>query len=382
MIGLTACNASKAKETSAQIEAVKGINEEANGETQNKNSIIAWGEVGYTDSEEINIDFPCLVSSVEVKEGQVIKKGDILITLDMNEYKQNIQKLQKQVSLNEVVSKDITQDSSALAADILQLKKDIATKAKAYSEGTKADLQILKNNLTRMNKEISDAKKDYEKQKQLFAVGGIPQKILDDYADLIDKKEKAKIDIENNMIKTKDLLEDELDALRTSLEYKQVQLEKMQTSNAVNTDKQSINISAAQLDLNIMKTKLAKTYLLENKIVSNIEKGIVKNISVINGSALGKQNISQKVLEIIDADTIVVRAEVPEEFVLNIKENDTVQIVPKADTTQKIIGKVTQISAIAIEKDGERIVKVEIKPDDQKGILKAGYSADVMFGTN
>ena len=88
----------------------------------------------------------------------------------------------------------------------------------------------------------------------------------------------------------------------------------------------------------------------------------------------------QKVLEIIDANTVVVRAEVPEEFVIHIKEGDKAEIIPKADKTKKIIGTVTQISKVAIEKDGERIVKVEVKPDDKEGLLKPGYSADVQFG--
>jgi multidrug resistance efflux pump len=344
-----------------------------------KNNIIAWGEVGYTNSQEINIDFPATVRSVEVKEGDSIKKGDLLVTLDIEEYKKNIQKMQQQVLMNEILLEDVTQDKSALSAEISQIKGDIAKKTKEYNQGTNAELQILKTHLTRMNKEIEDAKKDYEKQKKLFEVGGVAEHTLENYEDVIDQKEKAKIEIENNIRKIKDALKDEINALNTGLKYKEVQLVKMQISNTVNSDRQHVSIDLSQLDLEIMKNKLEKTYLLDNKIVSDMERGMIKSISVIEGSRLGTQNTAGRVLEMIDANTIVVRAEVPEEFVIQIKEGDKAEIIPKADTNENIEALVTHISQIAVEKEGKRIVKVEVKPQTPTALLNPGYSADVIF---
>ncbi|WP_070000191.1 HlyD family secretion protein [Cellulosilyticum sp. I15G10I2] len=344
-----------------------------------KNNITAWGEVGYTNSQEINIDFPATVSSVEVKEGDSIKNGDVLVTLDIDEFKKNIQKMQQQILINEILLEDITQDKSAVSAEISQIKGDIAKKTKEYNEETNAELQILKTHLTRMNREIEDAKKDYEKQKKLFEAGGISEYTLENYEDVIDQKEKAKIEIENNIRKIKDALKDEINALNTGLKYKEVQLSNMVISNTVNRDKQNISINLSQLDLEIMQNKLEKTYLLDNKIISNMEKGMIKSIFVIAGSRLGTQNTAGRVLEIIDADTIVVRAEVPEEFVTQIKEGDKAEIIPKADRSESIQAIVTHISKIAVEKDGKRIVKVEAKPKEPTGLLNPGYSADVIF---
>jgi len=50
-----------------------------------------------------------------------------------------------------------------------------------------------------------------------------------------------------------------------------------------------------------------------------------------------------------------------------------------SDNSLSIPGVVTQISNVAVEKDGKRIIKVEIKPQDPKGVLKPGYSTDVYF---
>lgn len=377
LTGLAGCSLKNQKAEAVSTE----ISSEEDGNEEDTNSIIAWGEVGYTDSEEISIDFPATVVDVDVKEGQAVKKGETLVVFDTNEYKQNINKLAKQVSLGEVTRKDITQDPSAISAEIEQIRTDIAKKSREYNDETSPSLQILNNTLTRAEKEIADAKKDYEKQQKLFTAGGVPQKVLEDCEDLIDQKEKAKIDTENNIKKTQDLLKEELDTLKTNLEYKTVQLEKMQTGNAVRIDKQNISINVSQLDLSIMQLKYEKPYLAENKIISNFEHAIIKSISVKEGSTLGQQNTATKVIELINADTIVVRAEVPEEFVRNIKEGDKAEIIPKADDTKKITGTVMSIANMAMEKDGERIVKVEVKADeDKEGLLKAGYSADIKFG--
>ncbi|MDF2597158.1 MAG: secretion protein HlyD family protein [Clostridia bacterium] len=376
--GVTLYYISQKKEDARNEETTEVIHQ-IGEEAGNKNNIIAWGEVGYTNSQEINIDFPATVRSVEVKEGDSIKKGDVLVTLDIEEYKKNIQKMEQQVLINEILLEDVTQDKSALSAEISQIKGDIAKKTKEYNQGTNAEFQILKTRLTRMNKEIEDTKKDYEKQKKLFEVGGVAEHTLENDEDVIDQKEKAKIEIENNIRKIKDALKDEINALNTGLKYKEVQLVKMQISNTVNRDRQNVSIDLSQLDLEIMKNKLEKNYLLDNKIVSDMERGMIKSISVIEGSKLGTQNTAGRVLEMIDANTIVVRAEVPEEFITQIKEGDKAEIVPKADTKESIEAVVTHISKIAVEKDGKRIVKVEVKPQTPTGLLNPGYSADVTF---
>ncbi|MDF2877231.1 MAG: secretion protein HlyD family protein [Clostridia bacterium] len=376
--GVTLYYISPKKEDARKEETTEVIHQIGEG-VGSKSNIIAWGEVGYTNSQEINIDFPATVRSVEVKEGDSIKKGDVLVTLDMDEYKKSIQKMEQQVLINEILLEDVTQDKSALSADISQIKGDITRKTKEYNQGTSAELQILQTHLIRINKEIEDAKKDYGKQKKLFEVGGISEHTLENDEDVIDQKEKAKIEIENNIRKIKDVLKDEINALNTELNYKEVQLEKMQISNTVNRDRQNVSINLSQLDLEIMKNKLEKTYLLDNKIISDMEKGMIKSISVIEGSRLGAQNTAGRVLEMIDANTIVVRAEVPEEFVIQIKEGDKAEIIPKADTNESIQALVTHISKIAVQKDGKRIVKVEVKPQAPTSLLDPGYSADVIF---
>jgi HlyD family secretion protein len=107
----------------------------------------------------------------------------------------------------------------------------------------------------------------------------------------------------------------------------------------------------------------------------------VQNIEVINGTRLGVQNMPTRVLQLIDADSIMVIAEVDEEFIKKVTLGETVNIVPVSDSSISIPGTVTQISNVAVEKDGKRIIKIQVKPQDPDRELKPGYSVDVFLPT-
>jgi HlyD family secretion protein len=319
---------------------------DSSASSQNQ-TIDAWGEVKYDKVYDISVDFPSFVTDVKVKEGDHVSLGDTLVTFDSAEYQSNCNKLQLQISVGE--------------ADIAQTQKDIATKTQQMSSGSKAELKLLQNSLTLAKKEVADAKEDVQNYQSLYSSGAVSKDTLDQYTDVLIQKQKAQTDIEDNIVKTKRTLGEELDQLNLSLKSKQAQL------------------AQSKADLNVLQTKSQKNYFKGNQIVSCVNNGIVQNISVINATKLGIQNAPVKVLQLIDADSIVVSADVQEEFITKISLGKTVKIVPTADKSLSIPGVVTRISNVAVEKDGKRIVKVEVKPQTPNAILKPGYSADVYF---
>lgn len=343
------------------------------------NILEAWGEVKADKTYDISIDFPSIVTDIKVKEGDRVSLGQELVTLDMSEYLGTMEKLQQQLAAGQAGLQNIVQDSSALSADIAQLEKDISTKTQELNKGTNADIKMLQTSLRLAKKEEETAKRDVENNRALYDAGSVPQNVLDQYIGILDQREKALSDIETNLEKTKSSLKTELNQLDISLKSKKAQLEQIENSNGVNTAKQNSSVAVAQVDLDIMKGKSVKDYLRLNQIISSVKNGIVQNISVINGTRLGVQNTPTMVLRLIDADSIVVSAEVDEEFIKNVTLGGTVKIVPVSDNSLSIPGIVTQISNMAVEKDGKRIIRVEIKPQDPDGTLKPGYSTDVYF---
>ncbi len=348
-------------------------------ETEQDNRLDAWGEVKYEKVYDINIDFPSTVTDVKVKEGDRVSLGQKLVTLDMSEYLNTMDKLREQLAAGQAGLQNTVQDTGALSADIAQLQKDIKTKTDELNKGTNADLKILQTSLNLAKKELEKAKKDVQDNQALYDAGTVSKSVLDQYNDILDQREKALSDVDININKTKSSLKTELDQLKISLKSKQEQLGQINNSNGANTAKQNSSVAASQIDLDIMKSKSGKDYLDSNSIISNVKNGIVQNIGVINGTMLGAQNTPTRVLQLIDADSIIISAEVDEEFIKNVTLGEAVEIVPTSDSSISIPGIVTQISNVAVEKDGKRIVKVEVKPQDPEGELKPGYTADVYF---
>ncbi|HEX2985377.1 MAG TPA: efflux RND transporter periplasmic adaptor subunit [Caproiciproducens sp.] len=334
--------------------------------TGNKNNIVVWGEVKYNDEYQINIDFPSTVENILVREGDSVTKGSTLLTLSSQDYKKNISKLKSQLDSARAAVGNV--DQGALKAEIDTLKDQISTKTAELNEGTNPDLKMLQTSLTQTDKDIGTAKSDLQKYQKLFSSGAISQSDLDKYSDVLDQRVNARSDIEEKIAKTKKALQDELDTLNTNLKYKEVML---------NQQKDSVQATAADLD--VMDGKAQKAYLSGNNIISNLNHGIVRDISVVKGSVLATQYAPQKVIDLIDADSIYVSAEVPEEFIEQISQNSKVIIIPIANKSLKMEGHVIRIASEAIEKDGDRIVKVQVKPDDKDGILKPGYTADIQF---
>ncbi len=348
-------------------------------ETEQAEGVIAWGEVKYEKVYDINIDFPSIVTDVKVKEGDRVSMGQELVSLDMSEYLGLMDKLREQLKAGEAGLKSVEQDTAALSADIAQIQKDIKTKTEELNKGTSADLEILQTSLALAKKELEKAQSDLKDNRELYEAGSVAKSVLDQYITILDQREKALSDVESSIKKTKNALRTELDQMNILLKSKQAQLDQIENSNFANTEKQDSGVEAARIDLETMKNKSAKDYLNDNSIVSSVPNGIVQNIGVINGTMLGVQSMPTRVLQLIDADTIVVSAEVDEEFIKNVELGETVNIVPSSDTSLSIPGVVSHIANLAVEKDGKRIIKVEVKPQDPKGELKPGYSVDVFF---
>lgn len=363
----------------ARADREKSIETAAAGTEQEVESLDAWAEVKYERAYDIIIDFPSTVTGVMVKEGDRVTLGQKLVTLDMSEYLGTVDKLKEQLAAGQAGLKNAVQGTGALSADIEQLQKDIKTKTDELNKGTNSDLKILQTSLNLAKKELERAKKDVQDNQALYDEGLVSKSALDQYIDLMDQRQKALSDVETNINKTKSSLKTELDQLKLSLMSKQEQLDRINNSNDANRASQNSSVSASQTDLKILQDKSKKDYLDSNIIISCVRNGIVQNIGVINGTALGAQNMPTRVLQLIDADSIVVSAEVEEEFIKKVALGETVEIVPASDSSLSIPGTVTRISNIAVEKDGKRIIRVEVKPQDPEGELKPGFTADVYF---
>lgn len=286
--------------------------------------ISAWGEVNYSDVYQLNIDFPAIIQTIDVKEGDWVTKGQHLASLDMTEFNDLIDKMENSKTTGVSVLNNTYQDISGIEAQIVQIKN-----------------------------EISLAEKDVSNYRELYNNGAVSLNELDQYITILNKQQ-------------------------TNLHVLEVQLEQMKKNNNSNIDIRTNELDSVSKDLQINLNKKNKDYLDGSYVVCNLENAIVKNINVKYGSLLRGAGIA--VMELIDADSTYISAEVEEEFIKDIDFEAMVRIIPTMNPELELTGKISQISSMAVEKDGNRIIKVQVIPNDPERVLKPGYTAEVYFG--
>ncbi len=302
-----------------------GERQQAETEQEQDREINAWGEVKYRTSYQMVIDFPAIVDSIEVKEGDVVHKGDVLAVLNMDEFTKTIAKLEDQRAAGEAALEGMNQNTAGVTAQIGSQRRNVEV-----------------------------AQTDLNHAKVLFDAGDISKTDYDKYVT-------------------------NLESQKAGLKVLEVQLDQLTKSNSSNLNQQASSNAALDKELDIYKSRLNKPYLNGNQIVSNVENGIVKNITVENGTILGSDSKQILVMDIIDQDSAYISAEVDEEYISEITLDSSVRIVPVMNPDLELKGSVSQIAAMAEEKDGNRIIKVWVLPDDEEKILKPGYTVDVYF---
>lgn len=151
----------------------------------------------------------------------------------------------------------------------------------------------------------------------------------------------------------------------------------MQSSNQKSA--QDMKIQGEQAELDVLKGKVNKSYINNGNIVSDMDNAVVSDISYRQGDIVSAQ---QKLMTLQDLNSLVIVAEVDEEFIKDIKEGSLVNIIPKYDSSSKIAGNVSRIYGEASKQNGDTFIKVEITMDKNDGKLLPNYSVDVEISKN
>jgi HlyD family secretion protein len=312
VLSTSSCAAAKTIQTSSvQTETI---------EVQN-DTIEAPGKIKANEIKNIILDFSATVQAVPVKDGQLVTQGEELITLDIHEIKEQI--LDKE---NELIIQK------------LQLEK--GQNSSLYNEEKElSELQTAQTELQR-------AKEDLETKLALFQAGAIAK----DELDIVKRK------VEDSERKVADK------RLSKANDYK------------LDLEIQRQKINALESDIKQLKDKLNRSYIKENKIISDIENGLVQEIARVAGDSI---QANTKILSLVNMDSMVVVADVSEDFIKDVKIGAEAEILPLIDSTKQYKGRVLRISDMGIEKNGETIIQVEISIDNIDSFIKPNFNVDV-----
>lgn len=335
------------------------------------------GSVLVEEEIEFNLDFPAFIKEVHVKEGQKVAKGDVLVTLDLEEYQNQIAQKKNEIALYELQLKELKTVLYPQNAHIEQVESSLKLKETQLKEETDQDLQKLKNSKVLTEDARDKALKDYKVTEELCSAGAASKEELTQMSQLVKSTEKQVEDIELTIAQTKQSKQLEIDSLKAQLKDLNMQVSNGESQNQSSVDALALQIETATMQLDNMTSKLQKDYIVGNQIAAPIDGLIIHSIACQKGSRV--ELIQGPILKGMDSSTLVVSANLPEEYSKDLKIGDKVDVISYTDQEKVLVGEVVRLAENAVENYGETVIKTTIKVEDPEGLLKVGGSVDVQF---
>lgn len=287
-----------------------------------KQTIEAFGTVIAAEAKNITLDFQAPVERIHVIDGQRVKAGQPLVTLDTME-------MENMIAVKEL----------SLAASRKGIERLL--------EGS--DLSKLQNDLKTAKEAYDRSLEELKVKEELFAAGSISQSELDSFRKIVDSDKKSVQDIT-------------------------YAISSLKSSKGMENEQQNLEISLLEADLEMLHAKLDKPFLKGSDVICDVDNGIVYEIGYSEGDLAGPQN---KLLGLMDADSMEIEAAIPEEFIKDIRIGSAASVIPVADKTRTYTGKVSYIPGRAVRHSGEAQVMIRIKLDDADEFLLPGFNVDV-----
>lgn len=302
----------------------------------------AFGTVKAADIREIVLPFPAVIERLHVAEGQKVKAGDVLVSIGLTEYK------------NQIAEKAM--EIEKLYESIEKAQQIYENEQVHFSSNSHPDMKKLLYGLNNAKEELENMQQKLAAKKLLYNDNCISHQELTEFQEQVDGKAKDIKDIELS-----------IEILKSQ---KQKELEKLQ--EALNQDKNNHTLLAAELE--DMKSKLQVSFLKNNSIISEMENGLVSEIGYVPGAYASPQC---RILRMINLDSLVIEANVDEQFISKVKKDAKVHIIPEADRSHTYSGKVAFISAIASNISGETAIPVQISIEKPDGFLLPNFNVEV-----
>ncbi len=316
-----------------------------------KRPVQAFGTVKASETEDIYLPFTATIDDISVREFQTVKKGDKLLTIGYEEYLNSIASKEMQVKLYREKVEDT--------------RKEMALKFPGKTEDSDPENLKLLNDLKYAEWEYNSVLENKAGNEELLKLGAISQEEFNNYLKDVEQKKKNYEDV-------KYLLDKAEVSRKTDIKGEQMQLLQLKAT----IKDYSNNIKLLEDELKEMRSKLKKSFLNGKFIISNVSNGLVCSLSKSTGSVITP---SEKLLSIVNLDNLVVEASVDEQFIEDVKVGAKVSIIPEYNQNKKLTGKVSFISASAVQNNGETSVPIIIELDKHDDSLMLNFNVQVII---
>lgn len=304
-------------------------------------TVQAFGVVKTKQIKGIMVDLPASIEKLHVQEGQRVKKEDVLITLSLKEIEEQIKE---------------KEDSIKIAR--FELEKLLADMSSNNNENIDYEPEIVqaRNNLEKVRIEYEKLEKDLKNKESMLENGAIPQNEFDESMVALKQKQK---EIENYNV----ILEDLKNKLHIS-----------NNKDALDIKIKEQNITSLKSQLQTLKDKIAESGIKGNEIICDISNGVIEKI---NNAAGDRLDAEKQIMSILDLDTLIVQANVAEDFIKDIKVGSKAIINPLANLDKEYEGTVSRISNMALQENGETVVPVEITLTEVDEFLMPNFNTNI-----
>lgn len=327
------------------------------------------------------------ILGLAVKEGQQVKKGDLLAEIESKDLEYQLQQLQAQkkslLGQEKKNEQDIRQQLGQLKG---QLESIQGQEKQAHKDPYAAQIKLQQLVAEDTQRRLDTSKEDYGRIKALYESGAVSKKEVDDALHAVAQLENSLMQQEQTL----KLIQEEANPLPGTDQY---------YSGLKNAIQTQIHVLTGELDQGAKGTAAAKQYyqgLIESmdaqirhleyliagrKVTSPIQ-GIVKEVSAKEGGMVSAQS---PLLTLTTQDDLEVKVYLLTEDVIYVKEGMKVKLIQKRKNGDYTFGgTVKEIAPAAEEKISalgltEQKVKVTVTPDDQAPELRSGYALDVQF---
>lgn len=305
-------------------------------------SLVFTGSVE-ADQIDVSPEISGTIQLVSVKDGEAVKKGQILMTLDTSDYTIQLEMARKGLELARLKESDLKDGNSQNQVRQARASRDSVSE---QISGSARELEYLR--------------KDYTAMKALFDAGAASQTELDTAQRVLDR-EQAKYD---GLLRQKEALDA---ALALAEEGATVQVKSSAT----------LDVELRQLDIQEMERVISKGTLYSPT------DGTIQSVNYQAGERVAP---GARAVTMVDLSRMEVRIYVPEKQLNRVRTGMQVHFTDEFLKEKNIQGAVTYISPQAEftpknieskESKQEMVYEVRVDIKDTTGTIKPGMFLDV-----
>ena len=339
-------------------------------------SVSATGKVAVTDETSLYIKTSQKVDKINVREGDRVFAGQILITYDIASEMRTLEQKREIAKINQL-NAELGAQSIALPAagnELLSYTADVNGARKSIRDSENM-IESVKIRIKQQQIRVDDADSLAKKNLELYEQGFLTK---DEYDVSVSAHKSARESLNDLAIS--------LEGEEQNLEYRRTQL--TEAEQKLNNVKKSLGDEGSRLryeqQLNIAELSRIEIEQIDDDIANLSERtvspvsGNVVSIGVVEGATASRSN---PVITISDLSTIIVKADISQYDAPRLSAGLKAQVYIAGLPDKPYGGVISKIASASVEKESgsekEVIVPVEIVLDAADDKIKTGYSADV-----